>query len=313
MHIQHDVPVLRLHLRKAFVAQDTGVVNQDVNGSKGVQRGFNNALAAFDRRHTIVIGHGFPAQGLDLIDHLISRPPGTLTGTVPRTTQIIDYDFGAAFGQFQGVDAAQAGPGPGNDRHSILKADFCFGNVAVFKNTIVDHHLLGLHVNDFPQRFAFVGLPDDRFDGHSRIQRSFKATFQPPDLFRLPGNEAVNQRAAGVTVGAQAMHDRFFKPGHFGKILVNMELKDIAGKPVDQGLIFSRLPIDHEIRLPLGKFNFFGGSVLSAESAVQARKNGDNTGEQLIPIGMKGVKFGHHQCPFLLTFVVTMRNCTFRG
>ena len=99
------------------------------------------------------------------------------------------------------------------------------------------------------------------------------------------------------------MHDRLFEPGHFGKILVDMELKDIAGKPVDQGLIFSRFSFNHKIRIPLGKFNFFGGSVLSAKADVQARKNGNNAGEQFIAVGVMSFKFGNDQRPFILALV----------
>ena len=53
----------------------------------------------------------------------------------------------------QDIDA-QAGAGAGNDRHLSVVANFAFGYRAVFENTVIHHHFIGLGIDHAPERLA---------------------------------------------------------------------------------------------------------------------------------------------------------------
>jgi len=71
-------------------------------------------------------------------------------------------------------------------------------------------------------------------------------------------------------MGAQTMHDGLFKTGHAGKLRIDMQIENVSGKTVDQGLIFRGLRINDKIRVPIGKYKFLFGGVLAAKPAIKS-------------------------------------------
>lgn len=61
----NQVPVLVLHVLEADVAQDAGVVDQDVDAPKGLDGRLDDLVAVLD---AVVVGDGLAACGLDLVD-----------------------------------------------------------------------------------------------------------------------------------------------------------------------------------------------------------------------------------------------------
>ncbi len=104
------------------------------------------------------------------------------------------------------------------------------------------------------------------------------------------------------------MHDRLFKSGHFRKLLVDMQLKHITGKPVNQGLVLGRFSFNHKVRIPVRENNLFSRRILSAKTAVQAGKNRHDAGEQFLAVGMGSFKLGNYQSSLILAFVEIMFN-----
>ena len=73
MDVKDRMPVFRFHLDKGLVAQDSGIVDQNVQRTEGVQGGFNDILTTFDGCHIVVIGHGLAAGRSDFGHDLIGR------------------------------------------------------------------------------------------------------------------------------------------------------------------------------------------------------------------------------------------------
>jgi hypothetical protein len=63
--LEDQVPVLVLHVLEADVAQDAGVVDQDVDAPKGLDGRLDDLVAVLD---AVVVGNGLAACGLDLVD-----------------------------------------------------------------------------------------------------------------------------------------------------------------------------------------------------------------------------------------------------
>ena len=120
MHRHHFIPVRHLHLGEALVAQDAGVVHQDVDTAPLVQGLLDHGADLFLAGHVGAVGDRFTAGGLDLFDHFLRRFAGT-AGAVAGAAEIIDHHLGAQFGQRQRVGFTQAVGGAGDDRHPALE------------------------------------------------------------------------------------------------------------------------------------------------------------------------------------------------
>jgi hypothetical protein len=78
VHLDDQVPVLVLEVLEGNVAQDAGVVDEDVDAAKGLDGGLDDALAVLD---AVVVGDGLAAGLFDLVDDDIS---GLETNIVSR-------------------------------------------------------------------------------------------------------------------------------------------------------------------------------------------------------------------------------------
>jgi hypothetical protein len=63
-----QIPVGILHVLKADIAQNTSVVEQNINAAEGLDGGLDNGFAILD---TVVVGDGLAASGADLLDDII--------------------------------------------------------------------------------------------------------------------------------------------------------------------------------------------------------------------------------------------------
>ena len=73
MHPDDVVPLLLRHVENHAIAQDAGDVHEDIELAEFLDRLIDEALAAFDRRDVHVVGGGFAARRLDLLDDVIGR------------------------------------------------------------------------------------------------------------------------------------------------------------------------------------------------------------------------------------------------
>lgn len=70
MDLDDEVKVLVLDVLEANVAQDAGVVNEDVDAPVVADGRLDDAVAELDR---VVVGDGLAAGGLDLVDDDVGR------------------------------------------------------------------------------------------------------------------------------------------------------------------------------------------------------------------------------------------------
>ena len=103
-----------VHLGEALVAQDAGIVDQDVDAAIF---GFGFGDHGFD---LIKIGDAGPvrqrgaARAADFRD---DRGGGVaMAGAVARAAEIVDHHLGAAAGELERISAAEAAAGAGDDR-----------------------------------------------------------------------------------------------------------------------------------------------------------------------------------------------------
>jgi len=68
VYLHHQVPVLVFHVLEADVAQDAGIVDEDVNPAKGLDRGLDDLAAVLDG---VVVCDGLAASRCDLLDNLV--------------------------------------------------------------------------------------------------------------------------------------------------------------------------------------------------------------------------------------------------
>ena len=92
--------------------------------AEGVDRGLHDGGAALGRGHRVRVGHGLAAGRLDLVDHPLGRAL-VAAGAVDRAAEVVHDHERAAGGEQQGVLAAEAAAGAGDDRHLAVEAEIC--------------------------------------------------------------------------------------------------------------------------------------------------------------------------------------------
>src|SRR5207253_10806341 len=98
-----------------FVAQDAGVVDDDVELAELVQRAPDQAVSALAASDAVVVGHRVAPRGLDLGDHLVRHFP-TSAAAVAVAAEVVDHHFRAFAREEQSVLAADAATRTGDDR-----------------------------------------------------------------------------------------------------------------------------------------------------------------------------------------------------
>ena len=121
MDADHEFEIGGLHLREGLVAQDAGVVDEDVDAAPSLF-GAGNHLD-----HLIIFGdvaavrHRLAASRADFLDHGERRVG--MARAVTGAAEIVDDDLGATLGEFEGVMATEAAAGSGDDGNAIIEAD----------------------------------------------------------------------------------------------------------------------------------------------------------------------------------------------
>lgn len=64
----NQIPIGIFHVLEADVAQDTSVVEQNIDATEGFDSGVDDRLAIFD---AVVVGNGFPTSGTNFLDDII--------------------------------------------------------------------------------------------------------------------------------------------------------------------------------------------------------------------------------------------------
>lgn len=85
MHLHDQIPIGIFHVLERNVAEDTSIVQKNVDGSKRLHGSGDNLLTKLDG---IVVGNSLSARGLDLIDNNIcSLDTAVSTHRHPRVTR----------------------------------------------------------------------------------------------------------------------------------------------------------------------------------------------------------------------------------
>ena len=120
MHVEHRLEVVQLHLGEGLVAQNAGVVDQDVHPAPSRHGIVHHALGAGPIAHRPAVGDGLPAGRLDFPNNAFGGL-GTAAGAVHGPTEVIDHHLAAPLGQLQRMAAAKPPAGAGDDGDSSVK------------------------------------------------------------------------------------------------------------------------------------------------------------------------------------------------
>jgi hypothetical protein len=66
----NQIPVRLLHVLEADIAQDAGIVDEDIDATEGVDGCLDDGFSVLDR---VVVGDCFAACGADIIDDFVCR------------------------------------------------------------------------------------------------------------------------------------------------------------------------------------------------------------------------------------------------
>lgn len=69
VNLHDQIPVLILHVLEADIAQDSGVVDEDMDPAEALDCGLDDGLSVLD---TVVVGDCLSASILDLLDDIVS-------------------------------------------------------------------------------------------------------------------------------------------------------------------------------------------------------------------------------------------------
>ena len=119
VHIDHCVEVLLGHREDHAVAQDSRVVDQDVEAPPGVDGLLDHLAGCREVGDIGSVDQGLASHGLDLGHHLLGRAE-VPAGAVHVTAQVVDDDLGALAGQHQGVFPSDAPSSAGDDGHPAV-------------------------------------------------------------------------------------------------------------------------------------------------------------------------------------------------
>jgi hypothetical protein len=120
VHVDDQAEVRHVHLGKALVAQNAGVVDQNVHAPPGRDGLLDHGLHGVEVGHGGRVGNRLAARRTDFIHHLLRRR-GRAARAVHRAAQIVDHHLGAAPGQGQRMQTPQTAARSRHDGHTTLK------------------------------------------------------------------------------------------------------------------------------------------------------------------------------------------------
>ena len=110
----HGLEELRSHVVERLVAQDAGVVDDDVDGAEGVEGGLHDGFTALGGGDRVVVGDSNAAELLDLLDDEVRRAV-VVAFAIHAATEVVDDHEGTATRQLESMAAAEATSGSGDD------------------------------------------------------------------------------------------------------------------------------------------------------------------------------------------------------
>ena len=120
MDVEDRVPLVLRHVEDHPVAQDAGVVDQDVELAERVDGGFDDAFGAVEVGHALEVRDRFAAEGLDFVHDPLGRT-GVRAGAVEAAAQVVHHDFGAVFRQQHRFFTSDSAAGTGHYGDSSIE------------------------------------------------------------------------------------------------------------------------------------------------------------------------------------------------
>ena len=122
VHPHDGVEVVLRHVDEHAVAEDAGVVHEDVELAELADRERHQRLRPLPTRGVVDAGDRAAAAGADLGRDLLGRA-GVVARSVVRHAGIVDDDRHALLGQQQRVLTAETAAGAGHQRHPPVEFD----------------------------------------------------------------------------------------------------------------------------------------------------------------------------------------------
>ena len=126
MHVHDRLEILERHLGEALVAQDSGIVDEDIDPAPRLHGAVHHVGDFIGPGHVGAMGDRLAAVLRDLVDDRLRRTDRAARA-VHRPAQIIDHDFRAARSQCQRMRAAKPCPCARDNGHSAVKPDIAHG------------------------------------------------------------------------------------------------------------------------------------------------------------------------------------------
>ena len=114
------VPLLLGHVDDHPVAQDAGVVDEDVEIAERLDRAVDQALRTLPVGDVVAVDDRFAADGFDLVDNLLRRRD-VGAGAVVGAAEVVDDDAGAFAGEEQRMLSSDSTACAGDDCNSAVK------------------------------------------------------------------------------------------------------------------------------------------------------------------------------------------------
>ena len=109
------------HVDDEAVAEDAGVVDEDVEPAEHLDRRRDELPRAVPVGDVAAVGDRLPAGGADLGGDLL----GAGSASPPPPSTVVDDDTGTLPGERQRMGAPQPPPRPGDDRHPPVQRSHC--------------------------------------------------------------------------------------------------------------------------------------------------------------------------------------------
>ncbi|VWX50171.1 hypothetical protein NOVOSPHI9U_260204 [Novosphingobium sp. 9U] len=140
VNLDDAVPLVLAHVHEHAIAQDTGVVDQDVEPTEGIDRLLHHLLRIAPVGDIGRVHRRLAAHRLDRRDDFLRRRlVGTFAGGAG--TEIIDDNLGALFGQLERMRASETSSGARNDCDATFQQTHhpSFGMVAPMPSLALDN------------------------------------------------------------------------------------------------------------------------------------------------------------------------------
>jgi hypothetical protein len=171
VHLHHGAEIGDVHLREGLVAQDSRVVDEDIDPAPGVDGLLHHGLHRGKVGHRGAVGQGFAPGGADLVHHRLRRRDRAARA-VHRAPEVVDHHPGPAGGQGQRMLTSQAAAGAGHDGHAAveLNAHLAFSKAVIGNGHIVP--LRGCTGRPACDRFGGSGVADASLGRPSRARHT---------------------------------------------------------------------------------------------------------------------------------------------